>query len=173
MRTAIYVQDANDPSRRVLAGHCELPPLNSRAKQNLPLARFGLELGDVASIEFRKIAGKCAAVILSSAPVACPDLLVNLSNEIAEAAELMRPHFPADDETTLRHRAEVFRPERYRLGHWPDFAQIAKDEAAIAEAAAQEATAAVATADTTPAGMTEQADRAPGSDFSLAREQGN
>jgi hypothetical protein len=175
MRTAVYVQDASDPSRRVLAGHCDLPrTLNQRAIQNLPFTRFGIEPGDVSSVELRTIGGKRACVIVSAVPVACPDMLVTLANEIAEAVELMRPHFPADDKATLRRRAEFFRPDRYRMGHWPDFAQIAKDEAAIAETVAQEAATATVTADTTTAEMTDQGDCAPpGPDFSSAREQGN
>ena len=170
MKTVIYVQDANDPDRRILAGHYDLPrTLSSRALANFPFACFGIEPGDVADVALCQIGGKRACVIRSAAPLTCPDLLVNLSNEIAEAVELQRPHFPADDETTLRHRAVFFRPERYRTGQWPDFAQIAKDEAAIAEAAAQEAAAAAAANPT--ATMTDQADRAaPEPDVSHARD---
>jgi hypothetical protein len=61
------------------------------------------------------------------------DVLSTMRVEIAEAVELMRPQFPADDEAALRHRAEGFRSDRYSTGQWPDFAQIAKDEAIIAE----------------------------------------
>ena len=57
-------------------------------------------------------------------------------DETAEAAGLMRPHFPADDEDALRGRAMAWRAERYRIGHWPDFAELAKAEAE-AEAAAE------------------------------------
>jgi hypothetical protein len=60
------------------------------------------------------------------------DVLSTMRAEIAEAVGLMRPHFPADDEEALRHRAEGFRSDRYSTGQWPDFAQIAEDEAAIA-----------------------------------------
>src|SRR5262245_44975647 len=142
MRTAVYVQDANDPDRRVLAGNCDLPrTLNPRVLASFPFAHFGIAPDDVASVEMREIGGKRACVIFSTAPVACPDLVVTLIEEIAEAAELMRPHFPADDQTTLENRAKFFRPHRYQTGHWPDFEQIAKDEAAMAEAVAQKAAA--------------------------------
>jgi hypothetical protein len=60
--------------------------------------------------------------------------------EINEAIELQRAHFPIDDEVTLRHRAEQFRPQKWKEGRWPDFAAVAKREAA--EKAAAEAAAA-------------------------------
>jgi hypothetical protein len=63
--------------------------------------------------------------------------------EINEAVELQRVHFPNDDEVTLRHRAEQFRPQKWKEGRWPDFAAVAKKEAA--ERAAAEAAAARAT----------------------------
>jgi hypothetical protein len=58
------------------------------------------------------------------------DVLATILDEIAEAVELMRPHFPGDDEDALRSRAEAWRSERYAAGHWPDFAEVAKAEAA-------------------------------------------
>ena len=45
---------------------------------------------------------------------------------------------------TLRHRAEQFRPQKWKQGRWPDFAAVAKREAAekaAAEAAAEAAAA--------------------------------
>jgi hypothetical protein len=62
--------------------------------------------------------------------------------EINEAVELQRAHFPNDDEVTLCHRAEQFRPQKWKEGRWPDFAAVAKKEAdqrAAAEAAAARA----------------------------------
>jgi hypothetical protein len=56
--------------------------------------------------------------------------------EINEAIELQRAHFPNDDEVTLRYRAEQFRPHRYKESRWPDFAALAKREAAEKAAAA-------------------------------------
>jgi hypothetical protein len=50
------------------------------------------------------------------------DVFHTIIDEIAEAIELQRPHFPADDEDALRGRAIALRAERYRIGHWPDFA---------------------------------------------------
>jgi hypothetical protein len=63
-------------------------------------------------------------------------IIESLKAEIAEAVELQRAHFPNDDELTLRNRAEQFRWQRYRDGHWPDFAAVAKREAAEKAAAA-------------------------------------
>jgi hypothetical protein len=64
------------------------------------------------------------------------DIIETLKAEIAEAVEMMRPHFPGDSEDSLCHRAESLRAQRYRDGHWPDFAEIARKEAeAAAEAA--------------------------------------
>ena len=57
------------------------------------------------------------------------DSFATLLAEIAEAVELMRPHFPNDYEDALRHRATTLRAERYRTGRWPDFEQLAKAEA--------------------------------------------
>jgi len=72
MRTAVYIQDANDPDRRVLAGHCDLPrTLSPRAIANLPFARLGIEPGDVRRVELRTTGGRRACVILSAAPVTC------------------------------------------------------------------------------------------------------
>ena len=59
-----------------------------------------------------------------------------LKAEISEAIELQRAHFPNDDELTLRNRAEQFRPYRYKEARWPDFAAVAKREAAEKAAAA-------------------------------------
>ena len=56
------------------------------------------------------------------------DSFATLLAEIAEAVELMRPHFSNDDEDALRHRATTLRAARYRDGHWPDFAQLAEEE---------------------------------------------
>jgi hypothetical protein len=60
------------------------------------------------------------------------DTFATLLDEITEAVELMRPHFPNDDEDTLRGRAMALRAERYRTGHWPDFEEMAKAEAVAA-----------------------------------------
>jgi len=54
------------------------------------------------------------------------DGLQTMIHEIAEAVELMRPHFPADDENALRRRAESWRWQRYANGTWPDFAEVPK-----------------------------------------------
>ena len=62
-------------------------------------------------------------------------IIETLKAEIAEAVELQRAHFPNDDELTLRYRAEQFRPQRYKEARWPDFAAIAKREAAEKAAA--------------------------------------
>ena len=63
-------------------------------------------------------------------------IIESLKAEISEAVELQRAHFPNDDELTLRNRAEQFRPQRYKEGRWPDFAAVAKQEAAEKAAAA-------------------------------------
>ena len=60
------------------------------------------------------------------------NILDTLLDEIAEAVELMRPHFPDDDDDTLRDRALARRAERYQTGHW-FFEEAAKTEAAAAE----------------------------------------
>jgi hypothetical protein len=57
------------------------------------------------------------------------NILATMLDEIAEAVELQRPHFPDDDEDTVRRRAEAWRPKRYANGTWPDFAEVAKAEA--------------------------------------------
>jgi hypothetical protein len=62
-------------------------------------------------------------------------ILGSLNAEIDEAIELQRPHFPNDDEATLRVRAEQFRSYRYRHGWWPDFVAEAKKQAAERAAA--------------------------------------
>jgi hypothetical protein len=56
------------------------------------------------------------------------DVLATIIDEIAEAIELMQPHFPGDDEVTLCGRAMALRAERYRIGHWPDFKELANAE---------------------------------------------
>jgi hypothetical protein len=53
------------------------------------------------------------------------DTFQTVLDEIAEAIELQRPHFPDDDEDNLRRRAEAWRPERYDTGRWPDWGDIA------------------------------------------------
>jgi hypothetical protein len=53
------------------------------------------------------------------------NVLTTIVDELAEAVALMRPHFPNDDEYTLRSRAMALRAERYRIGHWPDFQELA------------------------------------------------
>jgi hypothetical protein len=58
------------------------------------------------------------------------DVLATMLDEIAEAIELQRPHFPNDDDDALRARAEAWRSRRYAAGHWSDFAEVAKAEAA-------------------------------------------
>jgi hypothetical protein len=65
-------------------------------------------------------------VVLSRPRSAPLDPLQSLKNEIKEAIELQRPHFPNDSEETLRLRAERYRCQRYRDGHWPDFRALAK-----------------------------------------------
>jgi len=57
------------------------------------------------------------------------DILETMRAEIAEAVELMRPHFPQDSEDTLIKRAESLRARRYQDGHWPDFVEMAKEMA--------------------------------------------
>ena len=71
-------------------------------------------------------------------------IIESLKAEIAEAIELQRAHFPNESELTLRNRAEQFRPYRYKEARWPDFAAVAKQEAA--EKAAIEAAAAARSA---------------------------
>ena len=56
------------------------------------------------------------------------DVLTTIVDELAEAVALMRPYFPNDDEYTLRNRAIALRAERYRIGHWPDFSEVANAE---------------------------------------------
>jgi hypothetical protein len=58
------------------------------------------------------------------------DVLTTIIDEIAEAVTLMRLYFPDDDEDALRGRAEAWRVERYRIGRWPDFKEVAEAEAA-------------------------------------------
>jgi hypothetical protein len=67
------------------------------------------------------------------------DPLESFKAEINEAIESQRAAFPNDDETTMRHRAEMYRPHRYEEGRWPDWADVARKEGQ--EAAAQEAAA--------------------------------
>jgi hypothetical protein len=91
----------------------------------------------------------------AAAEIKTIDVLGTLLDEIAEAVELMRPHFPTDGDDALRHRAMALRSQRYRVGHWPDFEQLGKAEAAeaIAAAAAEAEAAAEAAAvfgDATP-----------------------
>jgi hypothetical protein len=57
------------------------------------------------------------------------DALETMRVEITEAVELMREHFPYDDEKILRSRAEGLRSRRYKEGRWPDFGAIARIEA--------------------------------------------
>ena len=57
------------------------------------------------------------------------DVLDTMAGEIAEAVELMRPHFPDSDEASLRRRAEGLRWYRYQEGCWSDFAEVAREEA--------------------------------------------
>jgi hypothetical protein len=66
-------------------------------------------------------------------------IIESLKAEINEAIELQRAHFPNDDEVTLRHRAEQFRAQRWKEGRWPDFAAVAKREAAEKATAEAEA----------------------------------
>jgi hypothetical protein len=80
-----------------------------------------------------------AATAIEIKPV---NILATILAEIAGAVELLRPHFPADAEDTLRRRAEAWRPKRYASGRWPDFAEVAKAEAAEADAAEAAAKAA-------------------------------
>jgi hypothetical protein len=61
------------------------------------------------------------------------DVMATMRDEIAEAVELMRPHFPADDEDALRNRAEALRAQHYQTGRWPDFKKVAAAEAAGSE----------------------------------------
>jgi hypothetical protein len=61
-------------------------------------------------------------------PVKGLDILETMKAEIAEAVEMMRPHFPGFDEDSLRRRAESLRAQKYRDGRWPDFAEMARKE---------------------------------------------
>jgi hypothetical protein len=56
------------------------------------------------------------------------DVLATIIDELAEAVALMRPYFPDDDEATLCGRAMALRAERYRIGRWPDFSEVANAE---------------------------------------------
>jgi hypothetical protein len=49
--------------------------------------------------------------------------------ELAEAVELMRPHFPEYSESDLLNWAGSLRARRYQDGRWPDFAEMAKEMA--------------------------------------------
>lgn len=66
-------------------------------------------------------------------------IIESIKAETNEAIELQRVHFPNDDEVMLRHRAEQFRSHRYKESRWPDFADVAKLEAATAAAVARAA----------------------------------
>jgi hypothetical protein len=83
------------------------------------------------------------------------DVFQTMRDEIAEAVELMRPHFPNDDEDDLRARAEAWRWKRYADGRWPDFAEVAKAEVAEADAAEAAAKAADAMAQAAQSTTTE------------------
>ena len=65
------------------------------------------------------------------------DIIETMRAEIDEAVELMRPHFPNDSDADLIARAQCWRWRLYKEGHWPDFAEMARKEAA--EVAAKEA----------------------------------
>jgi hypothetical protein len=67
------------------------------------------------------------------------DILKTMLAELDEAIELMRPHFPDDSEDALFARAASKRRERYAKGRWPDFAEVAKEEAEMAKKEAAEA----------------------------------
>jgi hypothetical protein len=54
------------------------------------------------------------------------DTLKTMRAELAEAVELMRPHFPEDGEQDLLARAEHWRMDRYQTSSWPDWAVVAK-----------------------------------------------
>jgi hypothetical protein len=56
------------------------------------------------------------------------DILETMRAELAEAVELMRPHFPEESDSDLLNRAECWRPWRYQKGRWPDFAEMAKQK---------------------------------------------
>ncbi len=71
-----------------------------------------------------------AATAIDIKPI---NVLATLADEIAEAIELQRPHFPNDDDDTLRARAKAWRQVRYANGRWPDFARVAEAEAAAAD----------------------------------------
>jgi hypothetical protein len=61
------------------------------------------------------------------------DILKTMCAEIAEAIDLMRPHFPQDSEDALFTRAETWRQDRYQKGKWTDFAEVAEQERIKAE----------------------------------------
>jgi hypothetical protein len=56
---------------------------------------------------------------------ALADVLVTMADEIAEAVEILRPHYPEDGEADLRQRAAALRAQRYQSGRWPSSSTIA------------------------------------------------
>jgi hypothetical protein len=55
------------------------------------------------------------------------DILKTMADEIAEAVEIiLRPHYPRENKTDLRRRAEAMRAKRYLRGDWPSSAELAK-----------------------------------------------
>jgi hypothetical protein len=53
------------------------------------------------------------------------DILDTLAGEVAEAVEILRPHYPQDSETELHHRAKALRRKRYERGRWPSSDELA------------------------------------------------
>ena len=68
------------------------------------------------------------------------DILATMADEIAEAVEILRPHYPQDRKPELRHRAEGLRAQRYQTGPWPASDELAEKawEEAHAENAVRE-----------------------------------
>jgi hypothetical protein len=72
------------------------------------------------------------------------DILKNMIDELDEAVELLRLHYPHDDERELRERGRIWVRRKYELGKWPE-AEIA-ERVAAERVAAERAAAALADA---------------------------
>jgi hypothetical protein len=62
----------------------------------------------------------------SKQAMAQTDILATMADEVAEAVEILRPHYPQDSESELRHRAEGLRANRYQTGRWPASDELAE-----------------------------------------------
>jgi hypothetical protein len=69
------------------------------------------------------------------------DVLEIIKDELDECVALLRPHYPADDDDTLRERAVGWRQSRYAKGRWPTDEEIETRKAKEAAEKAKEAAA--------------------------------